>query len=201
MAIFARCHNVLIENCPIVTVRGCDRCHNSTPVWVICNCTIKASENRESEHNAWRGIPGCESRTDYLKIQKLHHLFLKQGWKFGDLYHTTTHRDKRWPRRRTHPSRRVPYWWKVHTLNGNWLVQSVPQERGQLWLLWLQTTHSKRAQYHGPASWNIQLRLCYSQENLLAEDSPRHWEREHAVPWFRIQWIFVCAINEQSAGC
>lgn len=71
MAIFAQCHNVLIENCPIVTVRGCDRCHNLTPVWVICNCTIKASENRESEHNVQQGIPGCKSRTDYLKIQKL----------------------------------------------------------------------------------------------------------------------------------
>lgn len=32
---------------------------------------MKASENRESEHNAQQGIPGCKSRTDYLKIQKL----------------------------------------------------------------------------------------------------------------------------------
>ena len=32
---------------------------------------MKASENRESEHNARQGIPGCKSRTDYLKIQKL----------------------------------------------------------------------------------------------------------------------------------
>lgn len=37
----------------------------------MCNCTMKASENRESEHNARQGIPGCKSRTDYLKIQKL----------------------------------------------------------------------------------------------------------------------------------
>lgn len=43
-------------------------CQKSQVDACVVSCVLKASENREGDHNAQWGIPGCKLRTDYLKI-------------------------------------------------------------------------------------------------------------------------------------
>ena len=128
--------------------------------------------------------------------------------------------DVRWPVLQSHPQRQMmkkmedpPLLESTLLAKGTQTQRTVltgtilyPKKEDSSWLLWLHTTHSKRALCHGPASRNSQQRLRNSPGTtiqwrpLLEEDSQRRWQWNHAVPWFGLQWIFVCGINEQTVG-